>query len=97
MELACFMRKKGIRASVEGNREAGALANGVHSGFILLTVCTVIPERELCWEVLPQALRFGSEAEESFKAAKDANATLARNVKQPRRRPEDRLRAVDPC
>ena len=38
MELACFMKKRGIRASVEwspraGNREADALANGDFSAF----------------------------------------------------------------
>ena len=83
-----FMKKKGIRASVEwspraGNREADAPANGVFSVFNPAHRLHCDP-REPCWKVLPQALRFGSEAEESFRAAKDANALPARNVKQPR-------------
>ena len=87
MELACFIKKKGIRALVERNGEAGALANGVHSGFILLTVCTVIPERALLggaatsigvWERGREVFQGGQRRERDSGEEREATSQKAR-------------------
>ena len=51
---------------------------------------------ELSWHILPQALKLGQEAEESYRTLKDAGMLPNRGAKTRRRRPEQRLRLADP-
>ena len=99
VELAAYFKKMELRASVEwshreANREANSLVNGDLS---LFTPELRIPisHQQLQWSVLTQALAHGREAEEAYRSAKAAGL-LTRNQKRRRRRPEERLRAVDP-
>ena len=96
MEMASFMKKKGIRASVEwapreGKREADSRANGNVAGFSPSQRPDVLPS-QLQWIVLPQALDYGRQAEEIFQCATESGALQTRNRKGRRRWPEDRLR-----
>ena len=100
MEIASFMKKNGIRASVEwapreGNRKADSLANGNVAGFSPDQKKDILPS-QIQWFVLPQALEHRRQAEEIFKCAKESGALPVRNRKGRRRRPQDRLRAKDP-
>ena len=100
MEMASFMNRRGIRASVEwapreGNREADSLANGDFSSFSESQRLHVVPS-QLDWIVLPAALEHGRRAEELFREAKSSGALPMRNRRARKRRPEDRLRFKDP-
>ena len=100
MELASFMKHRGMRAIVEWaprecNREADMLANGDTSLFN--------PERKipvsagtLEWNVLPEALKAGREAEDTFNQAKEAHGLPNRSAKQRKRAAEHRLKFKDP-
>ena len=100
MELASFMKQRGMRAIVEWaprecNREADMLANGDSSLFD--------PERRipvsagtLVWNVLPEALRIGREAEDTFKQLKETHGLPNRSAKQRKRAAEHRLKFKDP-
>ena len=100
MELASFMKHRGMRAIVEWaprecNREADMLANGDTSLFN--------PERKipvsagiLVWNVLPEALKAGREAEDTFNRAKEAHGLPNRSAKQRKRAAEHRLKFKDP-
>ena len=90
----------GLTASVEwspreANREADSQANGDLS---LFTPELRIPvsHQQLQWSVLIQFLTHGREAEEAYRSAKAAGFPTW-NQKRRRRRPEEKLRAVDPC
>ena len=85
MELASFMKHRGMRAVVEWaprecNREADMLANGDSSLFD--------PERRipvsagtLVWNVLPEALKVGRDAEDTFNHT-EGDARPAQQVSQ---------------
>ena len=100
MELASFMKHRGMRAIVEWaprecNREADMLANGDTSLFN--------PERKipvsagtLVWNVLPEALKAGREAEDTFNRVKEAHGLPNRSAKQRKRAAEHRLKFKDP-
>ena len=100
MELASFMKYRGMRAIVEWaprecNREADMLTNGDTSLFD--------PERRihvaagtLVWNVLPEALRAGREAEETYKRLKETHGLPNRSAKQRQRAAEHRLKFKDP-
>ena len=100
VEMASFMKKKGIRATVEwapreGNCEAGSLANGNHEGVPDELTMHVRPS-QLQWILLQQAPEHGRQAEEVFKNAKEKGVLPKRNVRGEKRRREDRLRFRDP-
>ena len=100
MELATFMKYRGMRATVEWaprecNREADMLANGDTSLFD--------PERRihvaagtLVWNVLPDALKVGRETEETFMRLKETHGLPNRSAKQRKRTAEHRLKFKDP-
>ena len=99
-ELASFMKARGMRAAVECaprecNREADLLANGITDPFD--------PERRLpvsaqtlVWNVLPEALMAGREAEQAFKRMKEFHGLPNRAQKQRKRKVETRLKVTDP-
>ena len=83
MEMASFMKKKGIRAKVEwtpreGNREADSLANGNYVGFSAKQRMHLRPG-QIQWIVLPQALEYGRQAEDIFSSAKKSGQHPQRN------------------
>ena len=89
--------KDGLGASVdwsprEANREADALAIGELSLFTP-DFGIHVSLHQLQWSVLTEALASGREAEDAHRTAKAAGF---RNQKRRRRRPEERLKAVDP-
>ena len=96
MELASFMKHRGMRAIVEWaprecNREADMLANGDSSLFD--------PERRIpvsagtsVWNVLPEALKVGRDAEDTFKHMKETHGLPNRSAKQRKRAAEHRLK-----
>ena len=100
MELASFMKARGMRASVEWaprecNREADLLANGITDLFD--------PERRmqvsaqtLEWNILPEALRVEREAEQAYKRMKETHGLPNRAQKQRKRKVETRLKVTDP-
>ena len=100
MELASFMEQRGMRAIVESaprdcNREADMLANGDSSLFdperrILVSAGTLI------WNVLPEALKAGGEAEETYRRLKETHGLPNRSAKQRKRAAEHRLKFKDP-
>ena len=79
----------------EANREADALANG---NFSLFTPELRIPvsSQRLQWTVLHQALDHGRAAEEAHRAAKLVGLPERNLKRKRRRRPEERLKMVDP-
>ena len=100
MELASFMKHRGMWAIVEWaprecNKEADMLANGDTSLFD--------PERRihvaagtLVWNVVPEALKVGREAEETFRRLKETHGLPNRSAKQRKRAAEHRLKFKDP-
>ena len=94
------MKHRGMRAIVEWaprecNREADMLANGDSSLFD--------PERRipvaagiLVWNVLPEALKAGRDAEETYKRLKETHGLPNRSAKQRKRAAEHRLKFKDP-
>ena len=100
MELASFMKHRGMKAIVEWaprecNREADMLANGDTSLFD--------PERRihvaagtLIWNVLPEALKAGKDAEETYRRLKETHGLPNRAAKQRKRAAEHRLKFKDP-
>ena len=90
MELASFMKHRGMR-----DREADMLANGDTSLFD--------PERRipvsagtLVWNVLPEALKAGRDAEDTFNRLKETHGLPNRSAKQRKRAAEHRLKFKDP-
>ena len=74
MELAVYMKRRRIRTIVawaprEFNRESDNLANGITEGFNPAMEMKIRPE-ELTWEILPEALEAGREAERAYGAAR---------------------------
>ena len=100
MELASFMKSRGMRAVVEWAprecfREADLLANGITDLFD--------PDRRLpvsaqtlVWNVLPEALSVGREAEQAFRRMKETHGLPNRAQKQRKRKVENRLKVTDP-
>ena len=95
MELASFMRAIVEWAPRECNREADMLANGDTSLFD--------PERRipvsagtLVWNVLPEALKAGRDAEDIFNHQKETHGLPNRSAKQRKRAAEHRLKFKDP-
>ena len=100
MELSSFLKKRRIKALVkwaprESNQEADRLADGDSTG--------LNPELELKadvaglrWNVLPEALVAGRQAEEIYLEAKSLGQLPNRAMKEKRRRVEDKLRTKDP-
>ena len=100
MEMSVYMKKMGIKALVEwapreGNRQADALANGSYGGFDP-SLRRPVNARTLQWDVLPQALLCGKEADEIFQATKTAGRLPLQNQKLRKRRVDTRLRITDP-
>ena len=79
----------------ECNREANVLANGITDLFD--------PEHRLRvsagtleWNILPEALSVGREAEQAFRRMKETNGLPNRAQKQRKRKVETRLKVTDP-
>ena len=74
MELASHMKASSMKVQVEwaprsGNQEADELANGVVDRFSPELRVDVVAE-DLKWQLLPEALRLGREAEKEYNEAK---------------------------
>ena len=94
------MKARGMRAIVEWaprecNKEADFLANGITDRFD--------PERRmlvsaqsLVWNILPEALEAGGQAEQAYVHLKETHGLPVRNRKQRTRRVESRLKVTDP-
>ena len=100
MELATFMKAKGLRTIVEWapreyNREADQLANGVTDAFNPAKRLEVSAQ-SLSWNVLPEALTAGREAEKAFREVKTSYGLPDRCKKQRKRKVESRLKVTDP-
>ena len=100
MELAVYMKRRRIRPIVEWaprefNRESDNLANGITEGFNQALELKIRPE-EISWEILPEALEAGREAERSYGAAKESGKLPNRSKRERRRDTRERLRVVDP-
>ena len=101
MELAVYMKRRRIRTIVEWaprefNRESDNLANGITEGFNPALEIKIRPE-EITWEILPEALEGGREAEWAYGAAKE-RGKLPNRVDVTRRRSlELRIRGVWSC
>ena len=77
------------------NQQADELANGVTSRFSEdLRVGT--RREDLKWQLLPEALRFGREAEDMYIHAKKSGALPNRCIRQKRKRSDERMRMTDP-
>ena len=99
MELVAYSKKMGLKASVEwslweANREAGTLANG-DSTLFNPELRIPVSHQRLQWSVLSETLAYGREAEDAHRRAK-ATGLPTRNQKKRLKRPEERLKAVDP-
>ena len=99
-ELSVFLKKLKIKALVEwapreSNWEAAALANGVTDGFNPELEMKVDVAKLRCL-ILPDALKAGRQAEESFRMAKERAQLPNRATKERRKKLEDRLRTKDP-
>ena len=100
MEMAAYMKRRGLKALVEWaprefNRESDRLANGITEGFNPARELKV-NIRDIVWDVLPEALEAGREAERSYLRAKDSGTLPNRGRKQGRRDPQRKLRVVEP-
>ena len=100
MELSCYLKRMSAKASVQwapstANYEADSLANGETYGFdpskrIEVDVNT------LRWEILPDALRMGTQMEEDTKIKRASGISTNRGKKLRRRRQEDKMKEKDP-
>ena len=89
MELASFMKHRGMRAIVEwAPRECGREAD--------LERRIPVAAGTLVWNVLPEALNAGREAEETFRRLKETHDLPNRSAKQRKRTAEHRLKFKDP-
>ena len=89
MELATFMTAWSLRTIVEWapreyNREADQLANGDVEAFDP-EQRLLVSANSLTWDVLPDALEAGREAERAFQEKKASHGLPNRCRKQPRR------------
>ena len=93
------MKTRALRSVVECspaefNREADRLANGVTDGFNPLLEMKLEPE-EIVWDILPDALDVGREAERGCQQMKTMGTLPNRGKKQRRRDHQKRLRVVE--
>ena len=100
MELASYMRAKEMRTVVEWalrefNKEADQLANGVSDAFDPAKRLHV-SALSLSWNILPEALEAGREAERAFQIKKGSYGLPNRCTKQAKRKVETRLNMTDP-
>ena len=100
MEFAAYSKKMGLKASVEwspqeANREADALAN-VDFSLFTPELWILVSSQRLQWTILHQALDHGRAAEEAHRAAKLVGLPERNQKRSRRRRPEERLKMVDP-
>ena len=100
MELASHTKAMVLQVQVEwtprsGNKEADELAKGSTARFSPTLRVDVIPG-DLVWQILPEAVRLGREAEEMFHDAKRNGAQLNRGRKQKRQRARERLSSQIP-
>ena len=91
MELAVYLKRRRIRTIVEWaprefNRESDNLANGITTGFNPALEMKIRPE-EITWEILPEALEAGRDAERAYGAAKERGKLPNRSKKESRRDP----------
>ena len=89
MEMASCMKALSLKVQVEwtprsGNQDADELANGVTSRFSENLRVDVRPE-SLEWQLLPEALRLGREAEEMCMNAKRQGGLPIRCIRQKRK------------
>ena len=100
MEMSVFMKRHGLRTIVEwtsreGNKGADELANGKTQRFRPEYEVKLKAE-ELEWDILPTALEIGAQAEKEHQRAVERRTLPDRTKKQRKRRPDQRLRVVDP-
>ena len=100
MEMASYMKNRGMRAIVESaprefNREADRLANGIYDSFNPVRRIPVTAD-SLTWNILPDALQAGRDAEQAFREMKELRGLPNRCRKQAKRRVETRLKVTDP-
>ena len=100
MELASFMKARNLRTFLEWapreyNREADQLANDIMDAFD--------PEKRLrvsastlTWNILPEALEAGREAERAFQDKKKNHGLPNRSMKQRKTKLETKLKVTDP-
>ena len=93
MEMSVFMKRHGLKTRVEW--EADELANGVTQRF--RPECEVkLKAEELEWYISPKALEIGAQAEKEHQRAVKRGTLPDRTRKQKKKRPDQRLRIVDP-
>ena len=83
MELATYMKARGMRAVVEWaprecNNEADLLANGITDQFDTERRIPVSAQ-SLVWNILPEALKAGREAEQAYVRLKETHGLPVRN------------------
>ena len=94
-----YLKRRRIRTIVEWaprefNRESDNLANGITEGFTPALEMKIRPE-EITWEILPEALEAGREAERAYGAAKERGNLPNRSKRESRRDPQKRLTVAD--
>ena len=100
MELAVRCKRSRIVLVVgwtprQFNREADDLANGRTQAFDPELEVKMNPE-DLDWFILPQALKIGQEADESYWRLKEVGTLPNWGTQARRRKPEQQLRLADP-
>ena len=100
MELASFMKARGMRAVVEWalrerNKEADLLANGITDLFNPERRSPVSAQTLVC-NILSEVLSVGREAEQAFRRMKETHGLPNRAQKQRKRKVETRLKVTDP-
>ena len=100
MELASYMKSRGMRTVVEWaprefNKEADHLANGNTIDFDPAKRLNVSAST-LTWNILHEALSAGREAERAYRRMKDSSGLPNRSKKQAKRRVETRLKITEP-
>ena len=100
MEMSVLLKTKGLQASVQwaprtANHEADRLANGDTRDFHPEYECVINPVT-FPWHILPQALEEGRKAEREYQDFRSSGRDPQRGKRQRKRKPEERLRMLDP-
>ena len=100
LEMSAPLKQRGLQASVQwgphtANREADKSANGFTKDFNPAYECVINPAT-VPWILLPRALDEGRQGEQAYQDFRASGRDPQRGRRQRHRRPEERLRMMDP-
>ena len=96
VEMSALLKQRGLQASVQwAPRTANRVGQRVHAGLQTGCECVIDPAT-VPWILLCRALDEGRQAEQAYQDFRASGGDPLRGRRQRRRRPDERLRMMDP-